>query len=310
MAASSRIIGVDLGGTHLRWGVVCGGRLVTPVRKKLIGRNRSAADIMTLLEDCLTKEINRQRGHDIERIGLGIPGIVSARRKTVYASPHFPEWKNFALGSLLQRRLGIPITMDNDAHMIARGELELGVARGQRDFILVTLGTGIGGALVLNGRMAAGPLGFGGEIGHMIVEAHGRRCACGARGCWEAYVSQTALLYGIKQTGMTRLMRHKAPIQWSHDVVSLARAGHKSVKTLLRNMGFYLGVGLSSLIQITGVTYVVIGGGLKVLLPHLLPEAHRALRDCLYAETYRHLVIKRTRLGDCAGIIGAAGSIN
>lgn len=259
-------IGIDIGGTNIRLGVVTHEGKILARKKIAVGSKKSPEEIIALLES-LVKSIGRKE--TVKAVGLGVPGIVSAREGIVYSSPHYPLWKNFSLARRLSRKLKMPVVMDNDANMIARGELWKGAGKNWKHFLMITLGTGIGGALVTNGEMFTGTRGFAGEMGHMNVEPDGLPCGCGSKGCWETIVSGS---------------------------------GTKNFDTFAR----YLGIGLASLVNVTGIEKIVLGGGVMGSADLFLEKAKAELKNRIYAKTFEGIEIVPAELGDDAGILGSA----
>ncbi|MBI4411562.1 MAG: ROK family protein [Deltaproteobacteria bacterium] len=308
------VIGIDVGGTHLRAALVDRKGMVSCSRKTLVGSNRGPEEIVSLVGKQISS-IEKEAGTMAQAVGVGLPGIVSEAKGIVYASPHYPEWKNVDFQQRLEQKLNRPVVIDNDANMIALGEHWLGSAREWGDFLMMTLGTGIGGAIVINSAVYRGIQGFAGEFGHMVLSPEGPECACGSRGCFETFVSATAL------NRMVREAVADAEIPGSMDLVSLleedpsilsgrlvdeAKKGNEAAGGILKQMGYYLGIGLGSLFNVTGINRVVLGGGLIFSADFWLPTAREELKRRTYAETDSHAELRLSQLGDSAGILGAA----
>lgn len=274
------VVGIDLGGTHLRlvWLGQKGPQL--GYNKIIVTSHKSEKDIVSLL----SRVIWQTRPESVKKfsVGLGVAGIVDSKKGIVYASPHFPQWKNFSLKKILQKKLGTKVFMDNDANCAAMGELHRGAGLKFKNFIMLTLGTGIGGALVIDRKVFHGDNGFAGEVGHMVVEKNGSRCACGSRGCFETLVSGTAY---------RRLLKNSAK------------------REVYRAMGRALGIGIASLVNVTGMQNIIIGGGLADSLHIILPHAKKEICKRTYKKTASLIRIYKSRLGDKAGALGAALSV-
>lgn len=309
-------IGIDVGGTHLRAALVDRKGKISSCRKTLVGSSRGPEEIVSLIQKTVAS-IEKETGKKAAVVGVGLPGIVSAEEGIVYASPHYPQWKRVDFRRRLEERLNRPVAVDNDANMIALGEHWLGAAREWSDFLMVTLGTGIGGAIVINSRVYQGVQGFAGEFGHMAVSADGPPCACGSRGCFETFVSATALNRMVKSAVSNAAIRESPdlapllqtdPSALSGLLVDQARKGNDAAGGILREMGYYLGIGLASLFNVTGINRVVLGGGLIFSADIWLIPARDELNRRTYAETASHAEIRLSQLGDDAGILGAAKS--
>ena len=183
-------IGVDIGGTKVAGGVVDeSGQILARARVDTPAKDAQAA------EDAIVAVVEQLRGDfDIDAVGLGIAGFVDESRSRVYFAPNLPDWHNEPVRDDVSRRVGLPVVVENDANAAAWGENRFGAGRDETDLVCVTVGTGIGGGIVIEDRLYRGRFGIGGEIGHMQVVADGRLCGCGQRGCWEQYASGNALV--------------------------------------------------------------------------------------------------------------------
>ncbi len=238
-------------------------------------------------------------------IGLGVPGLIT-RDGVIVSSPNLPDVENFAVGERLSNRLGRMVGVDNDANCAARAEWRAGAARGRDDVLVVTLGTGIGGGIVSEGRLVRGAHGFAGEIGHVVIVAEGRECACGRRGCWEQYASGTAL---------GRMARDARAIRGSwvdsgHDAIDVRRAaeaGDVDARAVIDDFGRWVALGLASLVHTFDPEVVVIGGGVAHRAEIVRSVTEGWLGEFLYAShVRRHPEVLLAHHGEEAGAIGAA----
>jgi glucokinase len=240
---------------------------------------------------------------------------VDATRSSVLFAPHL-AWRHEPLRDALRRRVGLSVTVENDANAAAWAEWRFGAARGEEDLVCITLGTGIGGALVINGAVHRGRFGIAGEFGHMQVVPGGHRCECGNRGCWEQYASGNALVREARE-----LARANSPVihhlltQAGGDpeqitgpsVTAAAQAGDPAAVELLAEMGQWLGVGIASLAAAFDPGLFVIGGGVSDAGDLLIAPARDAYRRNLTGRGFRpEARIERAQLGPEAGMIGAA----
>lgn len=311
-------IGIDVGGTNIRAAVVDEEGNILKNLRELVGDRRSPEAICNLLGSFIQKIGAQYPKSQIGGVGIGVPGIVSSSEKMVYSSPHFPDWKNFELGSRLAQKILLPLIMDNDAHMIALGEGWLGAGRGVPHFLMVALGTGVGGALVVDSHIFGGTRGFAGEFGHMVVEAEGPVCACGSRGCWETFVSATGLTRMLQEDlildelpGLDSLfsLLEKDSSQIVLGLASKAHEGNTEALALWDRMGYYLGIGLASLVNVTGIQNIVLGGGISRSADLFLRQTNEELAQRTYQKTAEGVQIKCAQLGDDAGLVGAAHAV-
>lgn len=301
-------IGIDLGGTNLKSGLVNSSGVVAHRHSMPIGDDKSSSRII----DLIIGEIDRLRkgaAGDAVAAGCGIPGIVDFERGFVESSPNLPKWHDVAARDLLSVATKLPIVVDNDANLHALGEQRFGAGRGHKNVILLTLGTGIGGGLILDDKIFRGDNGFAGEVGHLIVEAEGLPCACGGRGCWERYAASHAFqTYADK---LPREERNQLCLSLKDDLnpESLARLAHAQNKTaikLWKLFAGYLGVGIASLVNTLGVFTFVVGGGIVKAWDLFADEARSSALSHTYKAHADRLILKKAELGNDAGVIGAS----
>ncbi len=304
------VVGVDVGGTNIR-AEVLGTDLAVPV----VGRSKCpehTADIVDAICE-LVQGFELDLSAPIAAVGVGCAGLVN-RSGVVVTSPNIPAIDHFPLRALLAERLSCPVAVDNDATAALRGELENGAAAGVADAILVTLGTGVGAALLLDGEIRRGAHGFAGEAGHMIVAPAGPECPCGRRGCWEQLASGEALGRSAREAASAgrapelreRVAGRIADLRGEH-VAELAKAGDLVALRLLRDWSRWIALGLSNLIVLTAPEVVVLGGGLSELGDVFLTPVREALAEIyLKHARYPPVAIRLAHHGDRAGVIGAA----
>ena len=289
-------IGVDIGGTKvLAAAVSSSGRVLRTARRTTPGREVESR----LIEDALTEAVEEVAGvRRPSAIGIAAAGFVDAQGERVRFAPHLP-WRDEGVRSRLAERWSAPVVLDNDANCAARAELAYGAVGAARDALVITLGTGIGGAVVLDGDVHRGWNGMAGEFGHMQVVPDGRPCECGGTGCWEQYCSGNALVrFHTEQTAG----RLSGP-----EVTAAAEAGDAAALAAFASVGRWLGVGVANLVAAFDPEVVVVGGGLSAAGDLLLEPARRALRDSLVGAAHRTVPpVVRAGLGPEAGAIGAA----
>lgn len=246
-------------------------------------------------------------------VGVGVPGLVD-RRGVLRFAPHLPGVVELDVGRLLAAATGLAVRVDNDATCALRAEHRSGGARGAHDAVLVTLGTGIGGGLLVGNRLVRGAGGFAGEVGHMVVEAGGRACACGRSGCWEGYASGRALARmaegAVAAGGGRRLvtLAGGAPeaVGGEH-VIAAAAEGDPESGQILEQFAGWVAVGLANLVHILDIERCLIGGGLMAAGDILLAPVRAAFSRVVMAPDHRPPVsVVAAELGERAGAIGAA----
>lgn len=289
-------VGVDIGGTKvLAVAVDSDGGLVASATRPMPGRDVPDAEV----EDALAAAVlEAAGGTPPTAVGLAAAGLVDATGERVRFAAHLP-WRDAPVRRALADRLGTRVVLDNDANCAAYGELVLGSARGVRDAVVITIGTGIGGALVLGGRLYRGSQGMAGEFGHMQVVPDGLRCECGLHGCWEQYCSGRAL----ERVMRVAVGRHLD----GREVSRLARRGDVRARQAIASVGTWLGVGAAGLVSAFDPELVVVGGGVSADGDLLLEPARAALLDSLQGSDRRVVPpLVPTELGREAGAVGAA----
>jgi glucokinase len=289
-------IGVDIGGTKvLATAVSSAGRVLRTATRTTPGRRVEAR----LVEDALTEAVQEIAGvRRVGAIGIAAAGFVDAQGERVRFAPHLP-WQDEGVRARLAERWSAPVVLDNDANCAARAELTYGAVGDAESAVMVTLGTGIGGALILDGAVLRGYNGMAGEFGHNQVVPGGRPCECGGSGCWEQYCSGNALTRFVRAQGVEDLA--------GPAITAAAEAGDPVALAAFADVGEWLGVGVANLVASFDPQIVVIGGGLSAAGDLLLEPARRALRESLVGAAHRTVPpVVRAALGPEAGAIGAA----
>ncbi|RMG97626.1 MAG: ROK family protein [Candidatus Dadabacteria bacterium] len=232
-------------------------------------------------------------------VGIGVPGLVDPDRGRVAVAPNLPALNERELGPDLGRVLGRPVRVENDVNAIAVGEWRKGAGRGARALLVVTLGTGVGGGLILAGTLYRGPDGTAGEVGHMPLRPGGPRCRCGARGCLEVYASATAVVAAARAAGV--------PTEGGAAAVAVAaRAGDPRARKVFARAGAAVGVAAAGLVNLLNLDRMVIGGGLAGAWDLMEPHARRELGRRAFSRPLERFRWAPSLLGDDAGVVGAA----
>ncbi len=304
-------VGIDIGGTKVLAGVVDStGQVLHVERRPTIGHD------VRLVEDTIVELVNDlARRHDIAAVGIGAAGFVDSSRSVVMFSPHL-DWRREPLRARVADRVRIPVVVDNDANTAALAECRFGAGVGQRFVLCATLGTGIGGALVIDNRVYRGANGMAGEFGHIQVVRDGHRCECGNRGCWEQYASGNALVREARE-----LVRANSPVAHhlrdlvggdpglltGPQITQAARDGDPLSIELIGDVGEWLGVGLAGMAAAFDPSCVIVGGGVSAAGDLLLEPTRRAFARTLTGRGHRpEPPVLLARLGPDAGFIGAA----
>lgn len=302
------VIAVDLGGTNLRTAAVdASGAILFRTRRETPTGDDFGEIVRAIVEsaDECRKNIRDRR---IKAVSVAVPGTVSVERGLIFKSPNLPCLNNLKLSAALEGELGVKTILENDANAAAIGENWLGASKGYADSIMVTLGTGIGGGVIIGGKILRGKDGTAGEIGHICVEPFGATCGCGSRGCVEQYASATAIVRLAKdlaaQYPSSNLKENPRPT--AYDVYLAGAEGDALALEVFRQTGFYLGVALSGLINVLNPEIIVIGGGASAGRKLFLPHLQKTINLRAYREPAARAQILLSALGDDAGVIGAA----
>jgi len=303
-----------MGGTNIRTAAVSRtGEVMLMLRGPAKAKGTAAETVENIsrqvlaLEDAASKSGLRRA----IAIGVAVPGPLNVRTGVIYAAPHVKSWRGFPLRRNLERRLGQTVIVENDANAWALGEYWRGAARGRKDVVLLTLGTGVGGGLIVGGNLVHGKSGMAAELGHITVDSNGMRCDCGAYGCLETYASASGLSNLIQKR--LRLKESKLPPQYLHDgefsarkLMIQARAGDRVAVEILATAGHFLGVAVASFINIFNPEMVVIGGGVAGALPLMRPAMLREIRARAFSAAVAQTKIVKAALGPLGGVVGAA----
>ena len=309
---------IDLGGTKLRAVVAdldgsVRGEVIVPTEAEggpdhVIGR----------IVDALA-EAARGSGvttGDLRGLGVASPGALDLVNGIVHEAPQLPGWDGVPLPRVLSERLGIPVLLENDANAAALGENRFGAGRGTRQMIYFTVSTGVGGGIIIDGRIYHGATGSAGELGHIIVEPNGARCLCGELGCLEAYASGTgiawraaALVDAGEAPGLERVRRDKGELD-GDEIADAARQGDEVALRLFEEAGFYLGIALTNCVNIFNPEMIVLGGGVTSGAGDLfIARAEETMRQLSRKEPLRHVRLVRGELGDRAGPLGMIAAL-
>ncbi|HEY2206226.1 MAG TPA: ROK family glucokinase [Pseudonocardia sp.] len=306
------VIGVDIGGTKVAAAVVDeDGEMIDKMRVDTPAA--TAGSVNDAISDVVWKLRER---HDVEAVGMGAPGFVSADRSTVLFTPNLP-WRAEPLGAEMSKRMRIPVVVENDANCATWAEVRFGAAKGERHVVVLTIGTGIGGGIVVGGVLMRGESGLAAEIGHMnVVIEGGLRCGCGNRGCWEQYGSGRALVrdardFARHSPALSRRMLELAggdPDKITGpEVTQAAREGDDAALELFRVFGGSIGYGMADLAAILDPGMFVIGGGVADAGELLREPVEKAYLERLTGRGQRPAAkVVMARLGGEAGIVGAA----
>ena len=308
-------LGIDLGGTNIVAGVVDENFNIVATAKRKTNCPRPAEEIVNDMAEISLEAISKAgiKVEDIESAGVGSPGSINPTDGVVVYSNNLGFY-GLELSKLLKEKTGIDFYLDNDANAAAYGELIAGAGKGVNNFVMITLGTGVGGGAIIDGKMLTGSNYAGGELGHTVIDINGQMCSCGRQGCFEAYASATALIRQTKQA----MVKYPNSIMWeivkgNIDAVNgltafdAMRKGDEAGKAVVDKYIYYLSVGISNMINIFQPEILCIGGGVSKEGDNIIVPLQKIVDGENYARLMeKKAVIKAAELGNDAGIIGAA----
>lgn len=308
--AGRLVIGVDLGGTNLRTALLDRDGRILGKSKEATHASQGRDKVVTRLIENIRAIRDRggSTGRDLIAVGVGAPGVIHAEKGIVVKSPNFPDWNYFPLRSEIEAVLGIPVVVENDANAAALGEQWLGAGRGVRSMLFITLGTGVGGGIILDNRIWHGADGMAGEVGHITLVPDGRKCGCGNTGCLETYASAPGIVKSywesLGKSGEDTAGREIT----SQEIYQAARNGDRLSIHVMREMGRYLGMGIANLINIFNPEMIVIGGGVMEAWPLFIDYTREEIRRRAFEYPAERTRIVQSLLGDDAGVVGAAAA--
>ena len=316
------VLGIDLGGTKALAGIIDveTGRVLSTAKK----RSRAEHGPDDLIQRLVTvaDEAVKQSGvrrTDVRLVGIGVAGQINRHRGLVISAPNLANMSNVKLADIIKDQLGIPARLFNDVEAAAAGEASFGAGRGKKDFVVVFVGTGIGGAIYRNGQSYGGATHTAGELGHMVVDVNGRLCGCGGFGHLEAYASRTAIVRSIlagMHAGRESMLRDIATQINPNDpggsgirskaLAQAIDAGDALTHEVLLLAADYLAAGLASIINFYNPRLIILGGGLVEAVEVFFTAVCSKTRNAALQVPRQHIEIVRTALGDNSGIVGAA----
>lgn len=293
-------LGIDFGGTLIKGGVVDEKGQVkdfvqveTQAKK---GKEEVILRLINLISNLLSSPLSRKER--ILGIGIGSPGPINLAQGIILTPPNLPGWKNIPLKEILEKEFRIPVFLNNDANCAMLGEHWVGAAAGAKNAVMLTLGTGVGGGIIIENKLYQGEDGTAGELGHMVIVKDGRKCGCGDKGCLEAYASAVAVEKEAKKFGLD--------FSNARDIFILAKKGDSQAKKVIEEMIDFLAIGIANLVNIFNPKVIVLGGGLIGSSDLFLVELREKVGKKAFEIPAKRAQIVPAVLGDTAGVLGAA----
>ena len=294
------IIAIDLGGTNLKVAVLDSKLKI--IRKEIFSTRISKTK--NLLIGTVIFSINKVIGAcrlkkaQILGVGLGVPGPVDQESGVVHFFPNIPGWKEVRLKEILQRKTGLSVNLDNDAKVMALAEYTLGAAKKSKNALCITLGTGVGGGIIIGNSLYRGANNAAGEVGHMSINENGPRCNCGGIACLESYVGNSSILREAR-----KVFKRKISLE---ELSLLARRKNKKAIRIWKDVGRRLGIALSGVVNLLNLDVIVIGGGIANSGPLLFNAVRNTIKERAMSVQARHVRVVGAKMGARAGLFGAA----
>lgn len=303
------VIACDLGGTNLRMAAIdSAGNVLYRTKRETPKADRADEVVGAMIESAVECRENVKKLGEVLAIAIAAPATVNVGKGIILKAPNVPALDGFRIVAALENELNLKAILENDANAAAVGENWLGASKGFENSICITLGTGVGGGIIIDGKILRGIDGTAGEIGHICVEPLGEPCGCGSRGCVEQYSSATAIVRQTQELASQYPksdLSHKTRLT-SKDVYEAGLVGDELALEVFRRQGFYLGIALGGLINVLNPEVIVIGGGAAAGWDLFIPHLQEQIEKRTYREPRLRAKLEKAILGDDAGILGTA----
>lgn len=308
--------GIDLGGTKLEVGLVDdNGNIIARVKRPTHAHEGPESVIDKINDSIMTAlEKSNIKQRDLRGIGIGVPGLIDADMGKVIFLTNLPGWRDIPLAEIMEEKFHIPVKLGNDADAAAYGEYLFGSGRGARNFVYMTVSTGIGGGVIIEGKLYRGASSGAAEIGHVVIDVHGEKCNCGNYGCFEALASGTAIARFAKRAidrGKHSLIEELSgdePIKAEH-VFEAAGQGDRLALDIIDEEAFYLGIGICNIMAMYNPERIAIGGGVSNQWDMFYHKMMETVRDRALKQNAKVCRVIKAELGTDAGVVGAAALI-
>ncbi|HVO73053.1 MAG TPA: ROK family protein [Ignavibacteriaceae bacterium] len=308
-------IGVDLGGTNIKVGIVSSEGKTIKKTSLITEAEKGPDNVINQIKKGIYSILS---GNEIrlKGIGIGAPGVVTLETGTVQNPPNFPGWEKIELGKIIKKEFGFPVHVENDANAAAVGELIFGAGQKYDSFVMVTLGTGVGGGVIMDKKLFRGEFGAAGEIGHITIDFNGPKCNCGSFGCIEAYIGNQYLVNSIKNelpahpNSLINELIEQDYINLTPKIIDMAaQRGDEYAVSVIKNVGRYLGAALASVSNLLDISTFIIGGGVAGFGKPLFDEVVKTASSRVLKPLQNRVKVLPARLKNDAGIKGASALV-
>jgi glucokinase len=308
-------VGVDLGGTSIKAGIADQKGKIILKHSLPTNAEQGPEAVVNQIKKCV-RQLLKKNTKEIVGIGIGSPGIVKLKKGTVENPPNFPGWSKVQLGSILKKEFDLDVFVENDANAAAIGELTFGAGIDLDNFLMVTLGTGVGGGIIVNKKIFRGESGAAGEIGHVSIDHKGPKCNCGSFGCIEAYAGNNYLIQNVSR----ELNDHIGSLLYHYVNVDNKKLTPKLIheaatendaysKSIIIELGKKIGYALTSIINLLDITNVIVGGGVAGFGELLFDSLDRGIKERVLLPSKEKITVKAAKLKNEAGIKGASALV-
>ena len=316
MTEKTAFAGIDIGATNIKFGLVDGTGEVLFKQRRPTMVEKGVEPLMHLVTNIGESLLYNaaEEGYDVRHLGIGTPGAVDVSSGKVTGNcPNIPGWEGMEIGRILRERLNLPIYVDNDANTMALAEARFGAAAGHKSVVCVTLGTGVGGGVIIDGKIWRGSNGAAGELGHLSIDFEGPECQCGSSGCIEAYCSSRAMIERTRQQlagGLTPVFKDVLEDDLENLTIRklfvAARKGDEVAQATIADTARYLGIGLAGIVNLFNPESVVIGGGIADGGFSFIEAVKAEIKKRAFGAAVVNLRVTSATLGNDAGFIGAS----
>lgn len=293
------LIGIDVGATKIKIGLIRGNKIIF---KRVLSTPDFISEESLILGICksinVILAVNRILKERVLGVGIGLPGPIDYERGIVRYLPNIKGWRNVRLRDIVRKKIGLPVFIDNDANLMALAESRIGAAKGKKNVVALTLGTGVGGGIIIDGFLYRGSSFAAGEIGHIPVNETGPKCNCGGAACLERYIGNRHILQEARKIFGADITLEKLSL--------LANKGNKRAANIWKNVAKYLGITLSGVVNFLNPDVIVIGGGVSEAGSIIFDNVRKALKERAMPTQAKTVKIAKAKLGNDAGMIGAA----
>lgn len=314
MKRKNLILGIDVGGTYIKFGVVDEFKILSEISLPTFAYE-NPKKVLSQVKKGIEQIIDQYPIKNFFGIGIGFPGIVDVEKGIVTSAPNFANWKKVEVRKTITK-YGLPVFIDNDANCAALGELYFGRGRKLSNFVMVTLGTGVGGGIIINRKLVRGESGGAGEIGHITIDYSGPKCKCGKNGCIEAYAGNNYIkrrtidkLNEYPDSLILELVKHDLEKIEPKIINDAAKRGDQLAIKILEETGYYIGIGLANIANTLDIKHFIIGGGVSNAGSILFKSIESSIKEHGVKNIVKDVRVLSAQLKNKAGILGAASLV-